>query len=233
MATVSELVECFSNMTDVRPEEGSVRARHMREASLLPTGGRGRGGAQVSAAHCGNYLVGWLASERAINCAAAVRLFAELVPHSTLGDLNTLRSEARTLLLDKDAKQTGESFIMPNVNFVEAIARLIEWSRYLKTKEILWGDFKFIGCSRNWPFAFLQFQGNDGQIIRQDYHQLPLEGRSHRIKLGPWQLDQLNSPAPIRIEAMIPSEIIDSLGELLGERDSAPPRLSEIAIPYE
>ncbi|MEM7171955.1 MAG: hypothetical protein AAF530_17435 [Pseudomonadota bacterium] len=80
MPTVSDLVEFFAEATGTRPEEGKVRARHLREAGLLPSGGRGRGGAEVNARHCARYLVAWMAAERAINAPEAFRVYDSIYP---------------------------------------------------------------------------------------------------------------------------------------------------------
>ena len=107
MPRVSELVDFFSKMTGCRSEEGTVRARHLREAGLLPSTGRGRGAAKVSATDCAIYLVAWLAAERAINSAEAVRSFYDLQPHDVQGDLKELRPAAKRLLLFAQARRTS------------------------------------------------------------------------------------------------------------------------------
>lgn len=58
MATLSDLTRTFANATG-RPEKSLVViARALREAGLIATGGRGRGGAQMTYVDAANFLLG-------------------------------------------------------------------------------------------------------------------------------------------------------------------------------
>ena len=58
MATLSDLTRTLANATG-RPEKSIVViARSLREAGLISTGGRGRGGAQMSYVDAANFLLG-------------------------------------------------------------------------------------------------------------------------------------------------------------------------------
>lgn len=58
MATLSDLTRTFANATG-RPEKSIVViARALREAGLIATGGRGRGGAQMTYIDTANFLLG-------------------------------------------------------------------------------------------------------------------------------------------------------------------------------
>lgn len=87
LAKVSDLVVLVSEQSGMRHAEIKARARLLREARLLPSAGRGKGGADINANHCAHFLVSLLAADRAVNGPVAVRWFAELIPDSVIGDI--------------------------------------------------------------------------------------------------------------------------------------------------
>lgn len=232
MATVSELVKYFADWTETRPEEGTVRARHLREAGLLPSTGRGKGGAQVSAMDCAVYLVSWLASERAINGPFAVPLYAKLMPHSVIGDLKNLKPQAQSkLLLPTQRSNSNPALILPNTPFVEILAKFIEWARKPEGYKIIEDTFETVGCTRDWPFGFIKMRSADGGFIQQDYRPPPRPDQTNKIEVGMWQMNGGSGPGAIGIDAHIPASIICYLASILDEFDIDPSHLADVELP--
>lgn len=228
MATVSEFVSFFAEYVGTRHEEVSVRARHLREAGLLPSGGRGRGGAHVEAIHCANFLVGFLAAERAINAAEAVRQFANFAPRSVSGDLRLLRSTARNAFLRPEQTRQARPMFEADASFIDTLARLIEWSRYLTGFEMVTNNIVAIGCGRNWPSAFIRFGTAKGGFIQQDYAAPPIAGAAGGIQLNSWQWSH---GGIVRTEARIMGEALGYLGEALEcYSDEDATHLSQVSV---
>ena len=215
MSKVSELIESHAEMTGTRPQEGTVRGRHLREAGLLPSTGRGRGGANISALHCANYHVGWLGAERAINTPEAVRQLNTFMPKSVSGDLKQLRPEAKNAFWRPDELDQDQLFFLPDNSFVEASALLIEWCRFPTGRQIVTSDIVAIGCCRNWPSAFIRFRTQNGGFVQQEYAAPPLPNAPHRIELHPWQTGAIARPASFFIDAWSTVDIIELLSNLL------------------
>ena len=224
MATVSELVSFFADWTGTRPAEGRVRARHLREAGLLPSTGRGLGAADVGSIHCAFYLISFLAAEKAINGPEAVRFFSRMVPHRIRGDVDDLSDELRQLILTtKEAEKASvaasinKTLLLPHRTFGEVLALLIECGQTRSGREILDRNVATIKCGRHWPSASIEFQGLKNLIIQQDYRRRPIPGQSHRMEFPLWQVESLSHHAPIQVEATITGLILASLGDLCGE----------------
>lgn len=84
MAKLSELVKAAAKSLG-RPENSVTQtARHLREAGLIRTGGRGPGGAEMTASDAANLLIGILASEEIKDSPATVLAFRQLDLHYDL-----------------------------------------------------------------------------------------------------------------------------------------------------
>lgn len=237
MATVTELVSLFAEWTGTRPAEGRIRARHLREAGLLPSAGRGRAGAHVNAIHCANYLIGFLAAERTINGPEAVRFFSRTIPHQLHGQASDLTLELqRSILPSMDSeglsKESGADriLIMPDRTFGEAVALLIEWTRTGLGNGIIARNVAAIRCGRHWPSASIEFRGPNNLIIQQDYRPSPITGQEHRMEFLHWQAETLSYVARIETETKISGSMLMCLGQLCGELERDYEHISEITF---
>ena len=83
MAKLSDLIPVLSRLFDARdyPEKTvAVFARHLRLARLLSTGGRGRGGADMTPADCTNMILSMLSGLEAQDAAESVQVYREVKP---------------------------------------------------------------------------------------------------------------------------------------------------------
>lgn len=235
MATISEMVDIFSGWSGTRIAEGRVRARHLREAGLLPSTGRGRGAAHVNAIHCASYLISFLAAERAINGPEAVRFFSQMVPHRIRGDLTDLSDEGQRSFVSAgevvkapEGEGPNKDFLMPEQTFGEILAILIQWGRSRTGNGIIGRNIETIRCSRHWPSASIEIRGRSDKIIQQDYHRPPDPQQSHRMQFTFWQAASLSYPAPIMVEASVPGSVLTDLADLCGEPGRDYQHVSEV-----
>jgi hypothetical protein len=162
------------------------------------------------------------------------------MPHSTRGNLKDLTQEAKQSLISNERLERKKAshdagskpFMLPNHSFVETIATLIEWARYQNGAAIIERNIASIRCARQWPSAFIEFNGRDGLVIEQEYRQPPPDpDRPNRLRFTWWQLDSLRLPAPIMVDASIPGIIFPCLADLCGFVDEKSIELEKIQIP--
>ena len=78
MATLSHLVETIAAVEGIDPATVALIARHIREANLISTGGRGPSAARMTITDAANLLIGVNATRIAAEAADAVRVYREL-----------------------------------------------------------------------------------------------------------------------------------------------------------
>jgi hypothetical protein len=227
VAKVSDLVVFLPEQTGIRLEEAKVRARLLREAGLLPSGGRGKGGADINATHCAHFLLSLLTADKAVNGPVAVRWFAELVPDSLTGDVFQLKPDVQSLLLAQSkpirsaaASPVDEVFLMQDRSFVQAVATLIELARSEKGYETISSELVMLRCARGWPFAVLELWSAENAIVQQHYRRRSKEATKAPSHFTLQHHKLIDFPTPIFVEASIRAGIITSLAALLGPATS-------------
>jgi hypothetical protein len=216
VATVSELVDEFAKWSGTRPQEGVVRARHLREAGMLPSGGRGLGGAQVNPIHCATYLVSWLAAERAAWSPRAVTRLNEFQPTTCIGDLDQLTPYLREKLVPGPTPISNPpKLILSNFLFIAAVAWLIDFARTPEGQQSVDRYVDAIGCSRDYPSAFIRLRDEVGNIVQQEYRAPPPPERPASIQVEFWQTRRFNCDAAIGIDAHVPGRVLWLLGNLI------------------
>jgi hypothetical protein len=85
MLTLSHLANLMALLFGERPETMQLIARNLREARLVASGGRGRGGARQEPHHVANMIIAACASDQVVDAAGATSTFAnlELAPAAT------------------------------------------------------------------------------------------------------------------------------------------------------
>jgi hypothetical protein len=78
LLTLSHLANLIALLLGERPETMQLVARHLREARLVASGGRGRGGARQEPRHVANMLIAACVSDQIADVATAVTTFANL-----------------------------------------------------------------------------------------------------------------------------------------------------------
>lgn len=78
MLTLSHLANLIALLLGERPETMQLIARNLRQARLVASGGRGRGGARQEPRHVANMLIAACASDQVADVASAVATFASL-----------------------------------------------------------------------------------------------------------------------------------------------------------
>jgi hypothetical protein len=76
--TLSHLANLIALMFGERPETMQLIARNLRQARLVATGGRGRGGARQEPRHVANLIIAACASDQIADVASVVSTFANL-----------------------------------------------------------------------------------------------------------------------------------------------------------
>lgn len=78
MLTLSHLANLMALLLGERPETMQLIARNLREARLVASGGRGRGGARQEPRHVANMIIAACASDQVAEAAGAAATFANL-----------------------------------------------------------------------------------------------------------------------------------------------------------
>ncbi|HJR23093.1 MAG TPA: hypothetical protein VJ822_15785 [Dongiaceae bacterium] len=78
MLTLSHLANLMALLLGERPETMQLMARNLREARLVASGGRGRGGAGQEPSHIANMIIAACASDQVVDAASAASTFADL-----------------------------------------------------------------------------------------------------------------------------------------------------------
>lgn len=78
MLTLSHLATLMALLFGERPETMQLVARNLREARLVASGGRGRGGARQEPRHIANMIIAACASDQVADAAGAASTFANL-----------------------------------------------------------------------------------------------------------------------------------------------------------
>jgi hypothetical protein len=86
MLTLSHLANLMALLLGERPETMQLIARNLREARLVASGGRGRGGARQEPRHIANMIIAACATDQVVDAASAAGTFAnlELAPSAAL-----------------------------------------------------------------------------------------------------------------------------------------------------
>lgn len=93
MAKLAQLIEAVSSHSGVPLPTVSLTARHVREAGLISSGGRGPGGAEMTPTDATNLLIGTVAAMQVKDAPEVVRLFRSARPIKN--DWGEDHSEAR------------------------------------------------------------------------------------------------------------------------------------------
>jgi hypothetical protein len=94
MLTLNHLANLIALLLGERPETMQLIARNLREAGLVASGGRGRGGARQEPRHVANMLIGAIAADQVADVAGSVATCAGLEVTETPGRRTRL-GEAR------------------------------------------------------------------------------------------------------------------------------------------
>jgi hypothetical protein len=86
MATLSELVDAIAAVEGIDPATVTLIARHVREAGLISTGGRGPSAAAMGLSDAANLLIGVNATTTAAESARTVSAYRELQAFRTKTD---------------------------------------------------------------------------------------------------------------------------------------------------
>src|SRR5688500_20211917 len=78
MLTLSHLANLMALLLGERPETMQLIARNLREARLVASGGRGRGGARQEPRHVANMLIAACAADQLADAASAAAAYAHL-----------------------------------------------------------------------------------------------------------------------------------------------------------
>jgi hypothetical protein len=78
MLTLSHLANLMALLLGERPETMQLIARNLREARLVASGGRGRGGARQEPRHIANMIIAACATDQVVDAASAASTFANL-----------------------------------------------------------------------------------------------------------------------------------------------------------
>jgi len=78
MLTLSHLANLMALLLGERPETMQLIARHLREARLVASGGRGRGGARQGPRHVANMIIAACATDQVADAAGAASTFGNL-----------------------------------------------------------------------------------------------------------------------------------------------------------
>ena len=78
MLTLSHLATLMALLLGERPETMQLIARNLREARLVASGGRGRGGARQAPRHVANMIIAACASDQVADAAGVVSTFGNL-----------------------------------------------------------------------------------------------------------------------------------------------------------
>ena len=78
MLTLSHLANLMALLLGERPETMQLIARNLREARLVASGGRGRGGARQEPRHVANMIIAACATDQVVDAASAASTFANL-----------------------------------------------------------------------------------------------------------------------------------------------------------
>lgn len=80
MAKLAQLIEAVSSNSGVPLPTVSLTARHVREAGLISSGGRGPGGAEMTPTDATNLLIGTVAAMQVKDAPEVVKLFRSARP---------------------------------------------------------------------------------------------------------------------------------------------------------
>src|ERR1700722_4299287 len=81
MGTLSHLVETIAAVEGIDPATVALIARHIREANLISTGGRGPSAARMTITDAANLLIGVNATRIAAEAAQVVRTLRSLTAY--------------------------------------------------------------------------------------------------------------------------------------------------------
>ena len=79
MVKLSELTPATANVMGIPEKTVAIYARHLREARLITTGGRGPGGANMTPRDCANLLIAIMGAEYAKDAAKVVKKYRAIV----------------------------------------------------------------------------------------------------------------------------------------------------------
>jgi hypothetical protein len=118
MAKLSGLIDELAKLTGLPKGTVQLTARHLREASLLASGGRGPGGAEMGFSDASNLLLALAASQQAKDAPAVVRLLNS----ATITD-RAHRSAAAAIVPDDPIMIRGEE--LADANFGVTLAEIL------------------------------------------------------------------------------------------------------------
>ena len=130
MAKLSDLIPTLAQVLPMPEQTVAMYARHLREAKLISSGGRGPGAAQMTATDCARLLIAIMAADQVKNAAGAVEAYWPL----EMEDIQTKLGLPADQREDwNDLPEAILDIMMPDGNeeqsFGEAVASLIEGVR--------------------------------------------------------------------------------------------------------
>ena len=200
MATLSECCEVIHQATLHPMPDITIRARRLREAGLLPQGGRGIHAAHLDAKHIAYLLIG---------------LMAYPIGPVVKVDRNTSKifklKSAGSIILSPSKRENDWIEVSPKGTFVNGIASLLEAYQHPEYRDFVSGSVQQIGItfSQNNQFAWIKALQN---YIR-DASNLDLTPDGTKVVFGNWKLSKgmectvtLNSLDILRISNLLKTE---------------------------
>ncbi|WP_119303298.1 hypothetical protein [Dongia deserti] len=123
MLTLSHLANLIALLYGERPETMQLIARNLRQARLVASGGRGRGGARQEPRHVANMIIAACASDQVADVASAVSTFANLEVTATRQPRGRLRTRGAP---DHDAPKELLFATRKGVQFGGVLSALVD-----------------------------------------------------------------------------------------------------------
>ena len=135
MLTLSHLANLMALLLGERPETMQLIARNLREARLVASGGRGRGGARQEPRHVANMIIAACATDQVVDAASAAATFANLELAPSAAPRRRVRRGAPVVPPSRVMRMSGPETIVPRelafatkpgAKFGDVVAGLVE-----------------------------------------------------------------------------------------------------------
>ena len=203
MVTLSECCEVIQQVTMHPMPDITIRARRLREAGLLPQGGRGIHAAHLDAKHIAYLLIGVMAYP----VGPVVKV------ERNTSKIYKLKSPG-SLILSPSKRENEWIEVSPKGSFLNGIATLLECYQHPDWKDFVSGSVQQIGItiSQNNHFAWIKVP----QEYIRDASNLEITSDGTKVIFGNWQITKgmectvtLNSPDILRISNLLKTQESD------------------------
>jgi hypothetical protein len=220
MATTTQVLDAIAAATGARFEDLRFRGRVLREGGLLPQGGRGFGAAHLGVEALINVLLGVLLVERGITTTMLERLRrAQRLQYRGLTIEAPSGSRQRRLRISPGSKSTESEDVLPTIpgfdtrvlhglTFAGALRSLVESATTERGRAALRHWIHGVMVRSDGRLGSIQV-ARDGMIEAHWYEPPP------STVSEPMPVLETNRPAPMKITASFPVEILVVLADLL------------------